>query len=493
MYKTLHGGSEMATASIDMPRLLWDTTDAPRAFAQFKQRCELIFKTVLKEADDDEKVSYILLWSGCEGMELYNSWTFDPATDSTKPDKVLAKFAAFFEPKANFRLQRYELSGRFQKKDEPIDAFISSLTNIALKCKFTDAERDSRVLDQLICGCANKEAQKILLGKDDKLTLDKAVDVVRTREATEKQMEVLQSSFQKTQVDVIKTRKYDQKESCRKCGKHHERGQCPAFGTTCNVCKKPNHWSTVCKAKNHKEKSHSTQDRAHTNTSKYPKKGRPKHKRFHEMKEEYDSDEELTLGMVQVRNTNNSEQEEIFATIQIKQQHRKVNLKCKVDTGAQGNIMPLRIFRELYPDKLDKVGKPLNGVLRPSSTILTVYGGSQVVNAGTLELKHCNYKGKSFSCKFLVTEADGPILLGLKTCTALQLITVNCEIKQWNSSYIEPETPLAQRPAIKSKDDIIKMYPECFDGIGCFPDFEYNITIDPNVKPVVHAPRRVPL
>ena len=37
------------------------------------------------------------------------------------------------------------------------------------------------------------------------------------------------------------------------------------------------------------------------------------------------------------------------------------------------------------------------------------------------------------------------------------------------------------------------MYPECFNGtVGCFDDFRYHITLDPEVPPVVHAPRRVP-
>ena len=37
------------------------------------------------------------------------------------------------------------------------------------------------------------------------------------------------------------------------------------------------------------------------------------------------------------------------------------------------------------------------------------------------------------------------------------------------------------------------MYPECFGGVGMFKDFEYEIKVDPKVKPVVHAPRRVPI
>ena len=40
----------------------------------------------------------------------------------------------------------------------------------------------------------------------------------------------------------------------------------------------------------------------------------------------------------------------------------------------------------------------------------------------------------------------------------------------------------------------MEMYPKCFNGIvGCFDDYTYHITLEPEVPPVVHAPRRVPI
>ena len=40
----------------------------------------------------------------------------------------------------------------------------------------------------------------------------------------------------------------------------------------------------------------------------------------------------------------------------------------------------------------------------------------------------------------------------------------------------------------------MEMYPECFNGkVGCFEDYTYHITLDPEVLPVVHAPRKVPI
>ena len=61
------------------------------------------------------------------------------------------------------------------------------------------------------------------------------------------------------------------------------------------------------------------------------------------------------------------------------------------------------------------------------------------------------------------------------------------------SRYIHPESDLQSRPTINSKADLKEMYPECFGSAGMFKDFEYEIKVDPKVKPVVHALRRVPI
>ena len=57
--------------------------------------------------------------------------------------------------------------------------------------------------------------------------------------------------------------------------------------------------------------------------------------------------------------------------------------------------------------------------------------------------------------------------------------------------YFHPESDLHSRSTISSKADLKEMYPECFGGIGMFKVIEYEIKVDPKVKPVVHAPRKV--
>ena len=64
----------MATAtSFASPQMNWDAPDPITAFARFKQKCQLMFSSVLKDADDEEKVSYILLWLGENGLDIYTT------------------------------------------------------------------------------------------------------------------------------------------------------------------------------------------------------------------------------------------------------------------------------------------------------------------------------------------------------------------------------------------------------------------------------------
>ena len=131
----------------------------------------------------------------------------------------------------------------------------------------------------------------------------------------------------------------------------------------------------------------------------------------------------------------------------------------------------------------------------------------------------CRYKEKKINCIFYVTDTSGPAILGLKACTALKLVSLHSTLKKnqldqadpsnsfnapvqnsgtykKSSNYIGSHVPLEERPSITSKQELMEMYPECFNGtVGCFDDYTCHITLDPEVSPVVHArgPAKCPL
>ena len=63
-------------------------------------------------------------------------------------------------------------------------------------------------------------------------------------------------------------------------------------------------------------------------------------------------------------------------------------LKGKVDTGAAGNILPMRTYKQIFPQRVSSKGLPLNTT--PSNATLTDYHGRTIEQYGTITMP-CNY------------------------------------------------------------------------------------------------------
>ena len=76
-----------------------------------------------------------------------------------------------------------------------------------------------------------------------------------------------------------------------------------------------------------------------------------------------------------------SSRDEVFVSIQVnlvQSDNRKTTLRAKLDTGAQGNILPMRLYREMFPHQVDNNGKLKPKALLSSNVVLTAYGSSQI-------------------------------------------------------------------------------------------------------------------
>ena len=89
---------------------------------------------------------------------------------------IFDKFATYVEPKSNFRIAWYQLQGFRQSDDESVDSLMARCKKQAQKCRFSEEEIEDRLVEQLIIGTREPKVQEALLGKEDKLKLDKAMD-----------------------------------------------------------------------------------------------------------------------------------------------------------------------------------------------------------------------------------------------------------------------------------------------------------------------------
>ena len=142
--------------------------------------------------------------------------------------------------------------------------------------------------------------------------------------------------------------------------------------------------------------------------------------------------------------------------------------KLKIDTGAEANLMPLKVYQSLFPENLQKNGMPMKRFVERSAAVLEAYGGSVIKQIGRVQLPS-EYDGRKFTCWFYLADVEGPILLGYPTGEALGIVKilvvdeVNDGKADADDRYISPGTSFDKRPPIKSKDELRAMYPECFN------------------------------
>ena len=167
-----------------------------------------------------------------------------------------------------------------------------------------------------------------------------------------------------------------------------------------------------------------------------------------------------TLTFEVVESSDTSTENNITAQVQFNLDDGRVaNLRGKVDTGAQGKILPIRLFRQMFPERVDKTGRPRDGMLKPSSVVLKAYGG------------------------FFVTETTEPALFGLPLIKGLNLLGSQKDVD--NVTSTSTKQPL-------NKVAVLAEFPECFDSIDELKG-SYHITLDTEVEPVINSPRRVPI
>ena len=178
------------------------------------------------------------------------------------------------------------------------------------------------------------------------------------------------------------------------------------------------------------------------------------------------ADEYTWIGMIQgtrgQQNTNSW-----WAKIQV----QGVDLRMKIDSGAEAKVLPKSVFETL-------MDKP---TIRTSKTKLKAFGGGIVQPLGVATI---NYRaGESSACHDTFITQEACPILSLHTSVALGLIGQgpNGNLIGMNSLTTKTIT----------KESLLEEYPEVFKGTGRYPG-KYHIHQKPDVEPRIQPPRRVP-
>ena len=96
---------------------------------------------------------------------------------------------------------RYRFNNEVQGSDS-IDAFVTRLKLRAQDCNY--AERDNMIRDRIVFGCSSEKCREKLINEGEKLTMDKAIQIVQNYEYCQKQLSSIAPSSHN--VDVVSRR-----------------------------------------------------------------------------------------------------------------------------------------------------------------------------------------------------------------------------------------------------------------------------------------------
>ena len=437
---------------------------------------------VKKEAKT--RVAILLHCAGPEAQDIHSNFVFSDTDGDRASDynSVLKKFKEYCEPRKNEVFERYKFWQRDQHEGETIDQWVNDLRILLGSCEYGD-QKEKNLRDRIVFGVADTRVKERLLRESD-LTLTKALDICHAAEASKVQLKTMSgeakkghdvhaigkgkqksrgkpsnfqqhsSNYKQQQKGDAQGRSQQSQKDCQYCGKTHPPRKCPAYGASCNKCGRSNHFASVCqdgKFGGFRKKVHvldqSEQDQFESGD---------------------DESDYLFVGALYVgavsEQKRDSEANKWYETILIGGQQ----IRCKLDTGAEANVLPARI-----------VSKMQNAKLAKTMTVLNAFGDSQIFPKGTVTLESSGHTGDSCTLKYYVTDkADSPIL-GYKACEQLKLV-----------KRVNIRTCIPKQSAL-TKQHIEQEYADVFKGVGQY-EKEYHMQLNEKVEGVIQQPRRIP-
>ena len=273
--------------------------------------------------------------------------------------------------------------------------------------------------------------------------------------------------------------------NCLKCDKSHafRCEACPAFGSKCNTCGKANHWASVCLSNGTKPKQ---RPRSQNRDPKKPKSlYQPQYRRKQYVKTDsvYNKEEaEEQMESLTFNCINMTQRDEAFILINIKlpNQNSIHKLHLKIDTGAQGNTLPVSIFRRIFPEKLDADGSPT-----PQNNInkkLIAYNGTPIKYFGNIKIP-CQYNKSDWQVSiFHIVDIQGPAVLGLPLLEQLKLITLHCTVKKEDMFQTPAATQINATKDQMQIEYISGQEMTLADTLSCLPCTENTNIIDLDIR-----------
>lgn len=443
----------MATSNIPTPKplnindksaaILW------KAWRKTWNRFEIA--TGIDEASDKKRVCTLLSVIGDDAVKVYDAFQYADGESEDNLEDVLRKFEGHCNPRQNTIFERYKFQCRNQEAGESGAQYMTELRHAADSCDFGGITTSQIIRDRFVHGLRDAKVRERLL-RENALTLERAYEMVQAAEATVVQTHAMSGDQAVCTVQApnrFRGRDQGHKDRegrvvCKNCPYDHGPRSCPAYGKECRKCGKKNHFQSKC----HNKSIRQVQTSA--------------------------SDDEYSVGTLRVNSVGIRRR----AMITLGLGDDGVPVPFQIDSGADCCVLP----RDEY---VRATGDRSLANLRPIKLVIVTYTGARETALGQCKLL-VTRRGVKHRIVFNILQGKYTPILSLAASEGMGLLKIH-DCDSLDSVY-----SVCATTAGLTANDVLAEYADVFKGVGRLKD-TYTIQIDESVRPVVHAPRRVPV
>lgn len=101
-------------AKYKSPEMSWTLQDLHQEWRHFCREASCIFDGPPRDKEDSVKVSYLKLWVGDKGLDVFEGFTFAKPEDALKLRVILQKFEDYCAPRKNHIMAALKFNERRQ-------------------------------------------------------------------------------------------------------------------------------------------------------------------------------------------------------------------------------------------------------------------------------------------------------------------------------------------------------------------------------------------
>ena len=455
--------AKIPTLPFKPPEFDWNASNLYSQFKLFKTKVEFAFKGTYKDNPGHAKVGAVLNWLGNTAFEIYGNVMWTTTTDKDDPLKVLKAFKDYFRPAQNKYHYWYSLGGIYSSQFKSQSEFMVKLRECVRECLFEKPDevvkflflmhnQRARVREELlksmkdadglndILGCA-----RLVEGTQHSESLSKAyLDTVKIPDSSVKVDAILQkknkhnSKFHGKHNGSKHISQSKGGGNCHNCGTSHPPKHCPAYGKVCYNCNKSRHFKPLCRSCQLSQSGSrwkGSQSRSRKDQHEVSQHDQTDNSSWYTYEQDsiqivYNKGIRGNISNICFDEIDGQNCSRVLANLTLykaqgpKDCHMKnfenfqgIRHRFKLDSGACGNLLPLRLYKKLFPHVTRQ--EMLRSI--DHRVQLLAYNKKEIHQYGVCYL-HVKCKNCVKLCKFYVVNSKFNPIIGVNSACRLGLL-----------------------------------------------------------------------